>query len=302
MNMFNIISKMLMLLALKFFCVNSQAQSYLRYYEEVNKAEIAFLDEKYELSDSLFNHAFSLVKRPFYEDYLTAAKNASKLNDTDKTFACLDNGIKRGLTLNRIRKEKKQLTGFLKTDAWKKLKKNYKEERDRYLQTLNLPLRKQIAKMIRQDQRVRVIVLSPRRMLKIDKRNYQTLQAIIKENDNQWPGFSQIGEITVKNKYDVSRNITLLLLHFKDYEVDSLQPVMLKAVLQGEIYPYQYARIIDYKFEWIDNSICQKYGTYLNVPVCDCSEAEAERAKIGFEPLKDYYRKRGYEYKCIKQP
>jgi hypothetical protein len=86
----------------------------------------------------------------------------------------------------------------------------------------------------------------------------------------------------------------------------------MQAVLEGNMYPYQYARTVDYKF--FDNSLkviknekgkkevefCALYGTYLNMPIFDCDKAEDKRKKIGFEPIKDYYRKRNSTYKCLK--
>ncbi|MCB4800324.1 hypothetical protein [Neotamlana laminarinivorans] len=274
------------------------SQDYLNYYETINKAEIANLDKEFKKSDSIYQIAFKLVEKPFKEDYLLASINSEKLNDNQKTFDYLKKGISTGLTIKRI---KSQLTEFKKSKNWKILKIEYNSLRENHLKTLNLPLREEIVEMIRKDQKVRApIIGNGKQLKKIDTYNYNRLLEIIKENNNKWPGFSIIGEITPKGKYDVTKNITLMPLHFKKEQIEKLRPYMLEAVLNGEMYPYHFARLIDYK----SISNCQFYGTYKYNKkydlgkICDCDKANQERKKIGFESIQDFYRKSESEYKC----
>ena len=284
------------------------AQNYLNYYETINKAEIENLDLNFKASDSIYQIAFKFVEKPFKEDFLFASINSEKLKDYQKTFDYLKKGINNGLTLKRI---KKQLTEFKKSKEWKELKNEYNSLRENHLKTLNLPLREEILEMVRKDQKARVPIFgSWKQMKKTDTYNYNRLLEIIKENNNKWPGFSIIGEITPKGKYDVTKNITLMPLHFKKEQIKKLRPYMLESVLNGEMYPYQFARIIDYTVsrktisqekknnETIIGESCFLYGTYTNITICDCEKAEIERKKIGFEPLEDYYRKLKGTYKC----
>jgi hypothetical protein len=78
------------------------------------------------------------------------------------------------------------------------------------------------------------------------------------------------------------------------------------------MYPYQYARIIDYRLEnsvvSIKNNkrvkkykMCTLYGTFTKELICDCKKAEVERKKIGLEPLNDFYRKMKISYKCYEK-
>ena len=287
------------------------AQNYLNYYETINKAEIANLDKEFKKSDSLYQVSFGLVDKPFKEDFLLASINSEKLKAYQKTLDYLKNGINHGLTLKRI---KKQLTEFKKSKEWKELKKEYKSLRKNHLKTLNLSLREEISEMVRKDQKARIPILgSGKQMKKTDSYNYNRLLEIIRQNNNKWPGFSTIGEITPKGKYDVTKNITLMPLHFKKEWIEKLRPYMLEAVLNGEMYPYQFARIIDYTVSrgtisqkkkdngTIIGESCFLYGTYKNITVCDCEKAEIERKKIGFEPLEDYYRKLNSTSKCYEQ-
>jgi hypothetical protein len=78
------------------------------------------------------------------------------------------------------------------------------------------------------------------------------------------------------------------------------------------MYPYQYARIIDYRLEnsvvSIKNNkrvkkykMCTLYGTFTIELICDCKKAEVERKNIGLEPLNDFYRKMKISYKCYEK-
>ncbi|MCR1025764.1 hypothetical protein NQT66_13155 [Cellulophaga baltica] len=289
----------------------SFSQPYLEYYSLINHSEIANLDGNHLQSDSLYNRAFKLVKRPFKEDYLLAAINADKLNNLEKVYNYLIEGIKNGLTIKRIKKT--SFENFKKSKQCKLIRQRYETLHKQYLSTLNLKLRDEIIQMVKSDQKARRSILgSWKQMKKTDEYNYNRLLKIIEENNDEWPGFSLIGELIQNDKYSVEGNIAIVPLHFKKEWVRVLQPYMIDAVLHGEMYPYQYARIIDYKFydsaakTVIDENgkrqlaLCNFYGTYTNVPICDCEVAEKEREKIGFEPLDDYYRKVKATYNCNK--
>ncbi|AZJ34395.1 hypothetical protein [Tenacibaculum singaporense] len=294
-----------------FFTVRVYSQNYLEYYKKINDAEINNLNGNYAKSDSLYHIAFTLVKKPFKEDYFLAAKNSEKLGDCQTTYNHLQLSLKNGLSFKRIKT--KDFRNFKESTFWRKLKAEKKQLEETYLSNINVSLRDEIREMIKQDQKARRPIFgSWKQTKKTDYYNYNRLLKIIEENNNKWPGFSIIGENTPKGKYDVTDNISLMLLHFKRKQIKTLKPYILDAVLKGEMYPYHFARIIDYKYFGdaikitkessgkIKINTCNKYGTYLNTKICDCKKAEIEREKIGFEPLKDYYRKRKSKFKCLK--
>ncbi len=279
---------------------NVFGQNYLNYYQAINNAEIASLDKDFQKSDSIYQIAFELVEKPFKEDYLLASLNSEKLKDNQSTYEYLKKGVSNGLTLKRI---KKQLSDFMKSKEYRRLKKDYNSLREEHIKTLNLPLRKEISEMIKKDQRARVTIFSgSEQMHKIDSFNYKRLLEVIKQNNNKWPGFSTIGEITPEGKYNVTDNIALLLLHFSKEQIEDLKPFMIQAVFDGEMYPYHFARAVDYKD--IMTIGCQTYGTYNYndkvemTEICDCEKANGLRKKIGFESIADFYRKSDLSYKC----
>lgn len=288
------------------------AQNHLNYYETINKAEIANLDKNFRISDSIYRIAFKLTGNPFKEDYLLASINSEKLKDYQKTFEYLKKGISNGLTLKRINKK---ISKFKESKEWKTLQKEYNTLRENYLKTLNINLRNEITKMAELDQKARKPIFgSYKQMHKTDNDNYNRLIEIIKENGNKWPGFSVIGEISPNGKYDFDLigTIAIMPLHFKTEQVKKLEPYMQEAVLNGDMYPYQYARIIDYRLKNMvvsvksnkrvtKSELCTFYGTFTDEFICDCEKAEEARKKIGLEPLDDFYRKMKVSYDCYNK-
>ena len=289
--------------------INLKAQNFISYYKTINNAEIANLNKNYAKSDSIYQIAFKMIERPFKEDFYLAAINSEKLKDNTKTYDYLFKAIQKGLTIERI---KTDISFFKNSKEWKKLSSEYDELRKNYLKNLNISIQNEIKEMIAKDQKTRNPIFgSVNKMKKTDNYNFNRILELIQQNGNKWLGFSLIGEETPKGKYNVEDNISLMLLHFEKKQIEQLKPYLFQAVLNGEIYPYQYARIIDYTIgkeislnrdsnNKIDPEICFLYGTYLNTKICDCNKAEFEREKIGFEPLSDFYRKINSNFQCKK--
>jgi hypothetical protein len=285
------------------------AQNYLNYYEKINQAEIANLDKEFKKADSIYRIAFELVEKPFKDDYLLASFNSEKLNDNQKTYDYLKNGILVGLTEKRIKKE---LSEFKKSNEWKSLKKEYDSIREEYLKSLNLTLRNELLMMVEKDQSARHPIFgSGKKMRKVDDFNYNKLLEIIKENNGKWPDRFLIGDGSENGKYWFGE-ITIMLHHFSKDEVLNLKPYLIEAILTGGLSPYNVVYPLDYtnskmigqRGKFIDS--CHYLGAYLSsngnkAVICDCEKAEVERKKIGLEPLDDYFRKRNSTYDCYEQ-
>lgn len=295
---------------------NLSAKDYFVYYHEINKAELAHLDKDFEKSDSIYQVAFGLVEKPFKDDLLLASINSEQLNNDKKTYEYLKKGVSVGLTLSQI---KKKLSSFKKASEWKLLKKEYKKIRQNYLSTLNLSLREELLQIIKKDQAIRHPIFgNSKKMGKVDADNYQKLLAIIEKNRGKWPGRFLIGDGNEGGKYAFGE-ITIMLHHQGNEKVDALKQVLLEAIKNGSLSPYNVAYPWDYSHvevlgtKWVNKKktkgyaeICLPLGGYTTfyggdtVIICDCEKANEERKKMGLEPLEDYYRKRNVKYKCNK--
>lgn len=288
------------ILFVKFLSLNGQ--NYLEYYKLVNQAEILSIRNQFAKSDSVYKLAFTIVKKPFKEDYFLCAINSEKMKNYEMTNKYLIKGIESGLSIRQMRNG---LSNFKSTEYWKQIKKNYNKLKDEHVKSVNKKISLEIKEMVKIDQKVRNPIFGSKKKMKIvDEQNYLKLLELINENNRKWIGFSTIGEVTPKGKYDVTDNIVLMLLHFKKEQIENLKPILFEAVMNGEIYPYHFARVIDYKnFLNITNKshqICQIYGTYFDIKICDCEVAEEKRREIGFEKIADFYFKVNKKYECLK--
>ncbi len=274
---------------------------YWEYYNLIQKAEYENLQSNFKQSDSIYNIAFEKVKRPFKHDYFNAFNNAKNVSDCIALNYLLK-AIELGLTKKELRKSGayKKLTENEKKVCLKKLNKTQISRND--------SLYKIIKKMIRKDQRARAFWTDwlkwdkqVKIMDKVDRKNAQILLNICKLYG--WPGFSIIGENT-DSKYDVA-DATFLILHFNKEEYQKLLPYMIKAVENGEIYPYHLARVTDYLYmaNVSDSANCkileikQIYGTmyFANrtiIPYGKEDEVNKRRKLIGLGAISLYARLR----------
>lgn len=288
-------------------------QNYLNYYCSINKAEIAHLDKEFLQADSIYQSAFAMVEKPFKDDYLLAAINSEKLNDSKTTYEYLKNGVSVGLSIKRV---KKQLSEFKQSDLWDRLKEEYESIHEKYLESLNLELREELLEMVDKDQAARHPIFgSAKKMKRIDTRNHLRLLEIIKKNKGKWPGRFTIGDGNTGGKYAYGE-VTIMLHHFSKEQVNELKPILVDAIVSGDLLPYNVAYPLDYKNiktigerrrgKTILYDMCLPIGSYVRtggktVVICDCEKAEEERKIMGLEPLDDYYRKRNVNYECHKE-
>lgn len=273
-------------------------ESVSNYFELINKAELSTLSHRFAASDSFFINAFKLVPRPFSEDFFLAAQNAVMMKKNGTAADYLVRAVKTGLTLDRIR-TMTTFTAFRKSAEWKILKSEYNIHRSEYLNSISLEIQREITKMIKKDQQIRGIkgwFYSRNKADKVDEENFGKLKTIIAKHG--WPGFNLIGENNPKGRYDVTGNITLMLLHFSNSQIQYLKPFLFRAINEMDIYPHQVARILDYTYIKETGRMCQLYGTYTIkdkvLPIDNIGELQIRRKQLGLEPLDDYLKKRGY--------
>lgn len=274
--------------------------SYWEYYKLIQIAEKESINSQFRNADSIYNIAFKGVKRPFKQDYFNAFNNAKNFNG-DIALNHLLKGISIGITRKQL-KNSSSYNSLSNTDKNKCLKKLKHIEI-----TKNDSLYKIIKKMTRNDQKARVFWTDwlswnkqVKIMEKIDRSNAKKLLEICKNFG--WPGFTSIGENTF-NKYG-AEDASLLILHFNKEEYQKLLPYMIEAVENGEMYPYNLARVTDYLFmgNVTDSSdykileIQQIYGTMYSqneiMPYGKTEEVDLRRNLIGLEPISLYAKKR----------
>jgi hypothetical protein len=273
-----------------------QKDNWSLYYDLINQAEILHFRKAFVKADSVYSIAFETVEKPFKEDYYLAAKNLVLENNHQRAAKYLKLAISKGLSINRIKSDV-DFRYFRSTALMQNLIHEINQPNQIPRIGSNQELDSKISYMVKRDQQIRGwrgLLRSSKKMNKVDRDHFKQLYEICIESG--WPGISKIGEDTPKGKYDVTDNITLLLLHFSRKEVSLLEPFMREAVRNGEMYPYHYARTIDYKRIALNGK--QWFGTYFNtkgslIEIEDPLNVDERRKEIGMEPVSEYLLKNG---------
>jgi len=276
--------------------------TYWEYYKLIQIAEEESINSQFNYADSIYRIAFKKVTRPFKQDYFNAYDNAKKFNN-DLALNHLLKGISLGIT----KKELKKSSYYNSLNNTADKKKCLKELKDIKI-SRNDSLYKVIKKMVRKDQKARASWTDwlkwdkqVKIMDKVDRLNAKKLLDICQNYG--WPGFSSIGENT-DSKYG-AEDASLLILHFNKKEYQKLLPYMIKAVENGEMYPYNLARFTDYLYmgDVTDSAnykileIKQIYGTmYYSqneiIPYGKTEDVNMRRKLIGLGSISLYARRR----------
>lgn len=279
------------------------------YYKVINQADSLRLNGNYAAADSLYEHAFKQVEKPFKHDCVHAFENALDINKT-KALSYL----KKGCDLGVLKKQMHENTFF------ERLSKKEQSGVYQWIKKADIPkndsLVRVINKMVKADQKARVFWTDwlkwekqVKIMDKVDRPNAIHLLQICQKMG--WPGFSQLGDNTL-NRYRVE-DVSLLILHFSKDEFSQLLPYMIKAVENGEMYPYQLARCTDYLYMGTESDsagyrvleVKQLYGTMYSgneiIPFGSIDEVNARRRAIGLGCIENYSMERNLTLPTVEK-
>lgn len=236
--------------------------NYRNYYDYINLAEKKMLQSRFDAADSCFKAAFATSPKQGYNlDYLTAAFNAAKRNDTLAIDTYLRGFAQRGGNYHMLKNKVSQnrwmeehapaMLTYLSASHRAALRKELDHAYRAYAVTVNPGLIKKIKRMYRNDQRYArgfLVGLLPakkqdRIMEKTDHKHAQQLLAICKIYG--WPGFDLLGEYREYGKYRLEK-IDVLLRHFSHDDLELLKPYILNSIRGLNYYPSILAGCIDY--------------------------------------------------------
>lgn len=282
---------------------------FIRYYEAINRADSLRLHGSNGAADALYAQAFKQVEKPFKHDCVHAFENALGIDKT-KALTYLKKGCDLGVLKKQMRENSffESLSKKEQSNAYQWIKKADIPKNDSLVRVIN--------KMVKADQKARVFWtdwLKWEKQVKImdkaDRPNAAHLLQICQKMG--WPGFSLIGDNTL-NQYRVE-DVSLLILHFSKEEYSRLLPYMIKAVEDGEMYPYQLARCTDYLYMGTESDsagyrvleIKQLYGTMYSgneiIPFGSIEEVNARRRAIGLGSIENYCMERNLTLPTVEK-
>lgn len=245
--------------------------NYFTYHQQITKAETLASDQKFNEALTTYEKVFTEYKFVFVRDYKIAAQLALHMGNHPKAIHFIKKGMEAGWTLKSIKKNK-LLKQLKRVREWNDLKRIYPQIRATYWAGINMKLREQVQLMFKKDQRKALGALF--RIGDKAKTRYSDKQ-FAPHSENQMVQLLEIlykqgypGEKSIGNDYWVS---TIMGHHnsiSKSYvQKDTLfthsEPYLLKAIETGQMSPYEYALITDWRIAVLSNHDGVGYG-FLN--------------------------------------
>jgi len=255
--------RIIIIIFILFLKTNIYSQNgYITYYENINLAEHFIIQNKYFQSDSCYSIAFnSNPQKGYNQDYMIAAINSLKMNDSTLTNMYLLKFAKRGgnyKMLNHnfssniiLENNAKDLLKYVLLKKNNKLRKELKESYKEYANNVNWKLVKKVRRISFSDQVIArgffTNLLSDKKQTKIenkiDSKNAKKILHLCKKYG--WLGFNLIGEYRENEKNHLEK-IDMLLRHFSQNDLKLLEPYILSSIKNLDYYPSTWAGCLDY--------------------------------------------------------
>ncbi len=251
------------------FSTKSKAQeNYLNYHSKVIECEQLIVEGKHTSAINMFDSLFKQFDFLFLKDIKVATELSAYENDYKSGLEFTRLGIKAGWTLKSINKSK-NLQSLKEYSEWSKIVSAYDSLHKIYLSKLNFRLKEQVHEMFKNDQKkalgafIRIGQKSKRRYSerKFAPHSEEQLEHLNQILDEQgYPGEQLIGNdwwvsVILSHHNSISKeynqNDTLYL---------NIRPRLIRAIEKGELHPYEFATIEDWRTAAMNNHDSTSYG------------------------------------------
>lgn len=271
----------------------NEQKDYLQYHKQVAVAEGLICEDKFEDALQIYDHVFQSYDFIFSRDLKIAAQLAFYLNDKQKAFRYIQKGIAAGWEKKALRKNK-----FLKPlrddPGWKTIEKEYDRLHAQYLLKIDQSTRAEVHNMFKKDQRKAIGALF--RIGDKAQEKYAT-RALAPHSEIQMTQLIQIlekigypGEQLIGNDFWMSTIISHHNSITREYvQEDTLysfiKPYLIQALSTGQISPYEFAIIDDWRIAVASDRMEPGYG-FLNSPKkSTLSQTNKLRNKVGLRTI-----------------
>ncbi|BFP40849.1 hypothetical protein FGF1_16940 [Flavobacteriaceae bacterium GF1] len=234
---------------------SQQNPDYATYHQEVLTAEARIADRDFkgalqQLEQIMMDYDFVFLK-----EYKIASQLALKTGDTLKTFQLVKEGIKSGWSLKEIRRN-----AFFKplkrSHSWKKLMKSYPILATEHQGTVNGKLHEEVHDMFKRDQKLALGYLfrigqkakekyANKKVVPHTKKQMEQLRTILEIHG--YPGEKLVGDGTWMSVILSHHNSVSEDFSKRDTLYEALRPQLLVAITKGELNPYEFALIEDWR-------------------------------------------------------
>ncbi|MCR9248880.1 MAG: hypothetical protein NXI20_00595 [bacterium] len=253
------------------FVVSSIAYSqenYLDYHRKVTNCEQLITQEKYGAALTCLDSIFSEFDFIFLREIKLATELSIFQNDYLAAFKYLRIGISNGWSIKRI-KSSKSLQILQEEPEWFELESNYDSLIQIYKNRINTDVRNQVRQMVKKDQKMAIGAFI---RIREKSQNKYTRNKFAPHSERQMSRFQDILE---KHGYPgekiAGHNLwaSIIVCHHnsispdynsKDTLYTSMRPWVLKALEKGEISPYEFAQMEDWKTAVLNDHKRSSFG------------------------------------------
>ena len=273
--------------------ISSETQDYRRYHKQINEAEKLISNEQFKEALNIYNDVFNAFDFVFLKDYKIAAQLALYLNEKEKAFEIIKQGITAGWDLKSL-KRNNYLSDLHNASEWKVIVEEYPKLRQKYLERIDESTRKEVHKMFKADQRKALGALfrlgnkaqdkyALRKFAPHSEAQLKKLIRIMK--DHGYPGEQLIGNsFWVSTILSHHNSITTVYVK-KDTLYNFIKPKLRIALDKGQISPYELALIDDWHIAVSSERTQTGYG-FLNPPLSSTlTETNQLRQSIGLRTV-----------------
>lgn len=271
----------------------NENQDYSEYHKQIIEAERHIVQEKYEEALRIYEQNFKRYEFIFLRDYKVASQLALYLDNKINAFNYIKDGIAAGWELKEL-KHAKFLVPLQDDPGWKTIEEEYTTYRTEYLQRIDEQLREKVQKMFKKDQSKAMgalIRIGDKAQEKYTNKKFAPhseaqLSELIEILENKgYPGEKIIG-----NDYWMStiishhNSISKDFVH-KDTLYNFIKPMLIQAIKNGQMSPYEYALIDDWQKALSSDRSEPGYGFLYPPNQSTLAETNELRQKIGLRTV-----------------
>ena len=293
-------------------CWGTAAQAQATFTTLRTQALTAYHNKEYRASAQRYEESFrQKAAQPTAGDFYDAACSWALAGEASQAFQNLDRATAAGWNDVTHLKTDSDLNSLHTDKRWEPMLRKLQATIVQAEAKLNQPLKRELAEILESDQGLRRQIAptqekygpkSPqldslwRQMQRADARNLPRVTAIIDKYG--WPGNSLVGR-------SGSLAAFLVIQHSDLVTMQKYLPVMRVAAAKGEMAKQNLALVEDRVLTFQDKP--QLYGSQLHtnpatgktefLPISDEAHVDERRASMGLEPLADYAKNFGLDYR-----
>ncbi|MFY0601058.1 MAG: hypothetical protein JXR03_15385 [Cyclobacteriaceae bacterium] len=266
-------NRLLLSIALIMGCFHSFTQlrgqaNYRAYHAEVIKCEEFVAERKFKKAISNFDSLFSGYDFVFLREIKVATQLCVFVQDSESCARFLRLGISSGWSLKEI--EKSSVIDFIGDDPeWRRIKSEYDSLHNQYLKRLNIQVKHQIQEMFKKDQKKAIGRIfrigdksrdqySERKFAPHSEKQHNDIDKIL--NDYGYPGERLIGNNWQTSVILSHHNSISKTYNSEDTLYGHIKPKLTDALKRGELSPYTFAIIEDWRVATLNGHSQTSYG------------------------------------------